>query len=302
MTYYDRVTKIVEFCGYRKYGICKKGNNMADKKEKILLTHEECINRALNFRIIQTAWKMQKGEYGVNDIAKHKNDFDNLYGSLEKSRQSIRMISRMEGQWSKATVEKWAEKVSDKTGIPKKYLTGEELIVIDEEWAEIIVDKFEDFVEACDEINDIRKKAKDEDGKIRQIKMSLTSLKKLVIEEKGKEEGEKLLKKAEEATIIYNEFEANLKHGISKMLGLRNFNTIADKDVVRVFYFIKTGKHYDKTSIARIPEIIDAMSNVHTDELVKLGEQALDNYIEKLECQLQLAKAVRTVAKDTKTF
>lgn len=269
------------------------------KKEKIMLTNEECINRALNFRIIQTAWKIQKGEYGVNDIGKHKNDFNNLYGSLEKSRQSIRMISTMEGKWSKETVEKWADKVCKKTGIPKKYLTGEELIIVNEEWAENVVNNFLKFIEVCDRINKIREYAK-----VKPLKISLSNLKKEIeIKKKdGNDKDKEIIKNGEKLLEKYQEFEISFNEGIRKILQLNNFNTIADKDVVRVFYFIKTGKHYDKTSIARIPEIIDAMSNVHTDELVKLGEQALDNYIEKLECQLQLAKAVRTVAKDTKTF
>ena len=58
-------------------------------QEKIYLTHETKMILAYNMKIIQALWKSIRGDLGKNMVRGNENDIYSLYGSIEKSKQSI---------------------------------------------------------------------------------------------------------------------------------------------------------------------------------------------------------------------
>jgi hypothetical protein len=260
-------------------------------------------NLAYNITIIEMIWKVIKSnKLGENVIKGNENDFNNFYGTLERSRQTIREMKNMEfATFKQSRIEKWAKRIEVKTGIPYEYLSGKERIVLGKQFDSTHYQKFEDFLEACDCIDEQLKIANE-----KPVHRSSERIKKYV-KEKGSakqiEKFEKIISEAESALAEIKVFNDELKKEIKRLSCLETINDFnEDVKLFKLFYFVNNGKRYTNASMAAVPDVIKFFEKTRTWQLKDLGKNGLKNYIEALEEHLALARAVYTVAVDCGDF
>lgn len=274
---------------------------MEETQQKIYLTHEAKMILAYNMKIIQALWKSIKGDFGENIVRGNENDIHSLYGSIEKSKQSIYEMINAEKEFEVDKIDKWACRVEKKTGIPKEYLTGKERIKLGSSFEETFYPLYEDYIIDCDSINEQLKKAKE-----KPVNWSTAKIKKVVkncgksklIEEFNQliEDAEKALKRIESFDKAFDE-EINKVKEIAPVRGLRE-----NPKRYKLIYFIRYGKKQDAIGIEKVQDIMRVMEDIRTAQLKDLGEAGLKTYIETLKKHLRLAESVYTVAVDCGDF
>ena len=266
---------------------------MADTEEKQKML-------AYNMKVIHAIWKYQKHGFGEMKIKGHEYDINSFYGTFEKSRQTIREIINSEYNYSEKKVKRWADKIEGKTGIPHKFLTGEDRIILTKEYEINIYPHYQDFLDSCDYINTQMDRAKE-----KPCGYSMARIKKLIKDKGNKEQYEKfqeITSTAESAFVTMQRFEDALNKEVAKLIKIDGYSDFDDVGTYKLFYFIKYGKPFDAVSIVTIDNIIDVFKKTRTRELKNLGQQGLEIYIKELQEQLKLAEAVYTVAVDCGDF
>ena len=272
-----------------------------EKQKKIYLTHETKMILAYNMKIIQALWKSIRGDLGKNIVRGNENDIHSLYGSIEKSKQSIYEMINAEKDFEVDKIDKWACRVEKKTGIPKEYLTGKERIKLGSSFEEKFYPVYEDYLSDCDSINEQLERAKE-----KPVNWSTARIKKFV-KDRGNsetvnkfntliEEAKETLKNIEGFNRAFDE-EINRVKEIAAVRGLRE-----NPKRYKLIYFIKYGKKQDAIGIEKVQDIMRVMEDIRTAQLKDLGEAGLKTYIETLRKHLKLAESVYTVAVDCGDF
>ena len=271
------------------------------EEKKIFLIHEEKMILAYNMRIIQVLWKSIKGDFGENLVRDNEHNADNLYGSLGKSRQTIREIVFAEKDFEKHKIVEWANRIEKKTGIPKDYLAVKERIKLVSSFEEEFFPLYEDYIADCDKINDIIR-----GSRRKSLNWSTPKIKKYLKEEKTFKE-QKAFKDivgiAEKALENIRLFEQALTQEIDRVKEISSVRGLRENvKRYRLIYFIRFKKKYGANHIEKIDDIMRVFDDIHTVQLKELGEAGLRMYIEELKKQLTLAEAVYTVAVDCGDF
>lgn len=255
-----------------------------------------------NMRVIREFWKSIKGSYGQNWIRGNENDTSSFYASIEKSRESIRMIEYMEWNVNDSIIDKWARNIDKKTGISCEYLAGRERIKLGAEFEKKYYRRYYNYTRACDKLNKILKdKKKDMPG------YSLPKIKKIADEygytKDEKEELKKGIDIAEKAVQIMKRFDDALSKEVNRIKKLDMGQLMEkDKKLYRLVYFIKTGKQSEATGLITMEDILRVMERTGMEHLDKYGKVELERYIKALDRHLTLAKAVYINAVDKKIF
>ncbi len=266
---------------------------MADTEEKQKML-------AYNMKVIHAIWKYQKHGFGEMKIKGHEYDINSFYGTFEKSRQTIREIINSEYNYSEKKVKRWADKIEGKTGIPHKFLTGEDRIILTKEYEINIYPHYQDFLDSCDYINTQVERAEE-----KPYYNSKERIKKLIKSKNNTQLQEKfnsIIEIAESSIATMQQFEDALSKEITKLIKIEGYSDFEDVGTYKIFHFIKYGKPFDAVSVVTIDNIIDVFKKTRTRELKNLGQQGLEIYIKELQEQLKLAEAVYTVAVDCGDF
>ncbi len=270
-------------------------------KEKKYMTHETKMVFAYNMKIIETLWKDIKGDLGRNIVRGNENDTNSLYGSLEKSKQTIYEIINAEKDFEVDKINEWACLIEKKTGIPKEYLTGKERIKLGESFEQDYYSTYEDYIACCDTINEFLSIAKE-----KPVNWSAAKIKKLVHKTKSKKDVEEFDKANKEATKtleIIETFNEELKKEIDRVKEIAPVRGLRENPKrYKLIYFIKYGKKQDAIGIEKVQDIMRVMEDIRTAQLKDLGEAGLRLYIETLKKHLKLAESVYTVAVDCGNF
>lgn len=269
--------------------------------EKIYLTHESKMVFAYNMKIIQALWKSIKGDFGRNIVRGNENDTNSLYGSLEKSKQSIYEIINAEKDFEIEKINKWACRIEKKTGIPKEYLTGIERIKLGNPFEEEFYPQYESYIGCCDTINEFLRNAKE-----KPINWSAARIKKFVHNRGSKEAIKKFdetIKDATENLKLIETFNKELEKEIDRVKEIAPVRKLRENPKrYQLIYFIKYGKKQDLVGIEKVQDIMRVMEDIRTAQLKDLGEAGLRLYIEALKKHLKLAESVYTVAVDCGNF
>jgi hypothetical protein len=264
-------------------------------------------NLAYNIKVIELAWKVIKHKLGKNIVSGNELNFNNFYGTLERSRETIRNIKHMElNGFNEKHINVWASRIQTKTGISDKYLNGEKRIILSEKFDSKYYKQFDDYMEWWEKIDEHLQIAKDKP----LYHHSYEELQKMIEEEDKKEdkkvdkkEVKDLVSKAQDIMEQMKNFDEMLKAEIKR---LSQFETITefngDVSLFKLFYLIKNSKRYETVDIVTMDDVINIMEKTRTKELKELGKDKLQVYINALEKQLKLARAVYTVAIDCGTF
>jgi hypothetical protein len=172
------------------YNICiiRKGRSLI-MEENEQWVHQK--NLAYNIKVIELAWKVIKHKLGKNIVSGNELNFNNFYGTLERSRETIRNIKHMElNGFNEKHINVWASRIQTKTGISDKYLNGEKRIILSEKFDSKYYKQFDDYMEWWEKIDEHLQIAKDKP----LYHHSYEELQKM-IEEEDKKEDKKVDKK-----------------------------------------------------------------------------------------------------------
>lgn len=275
---------------------------------------ERLANLAFNIKVIRASWSLQYPHgYGEKKIAENRNNPENLYGSLERSQETLRQMERQTYKLKKDSLFKWAKHIEEKTGIPGEYLTGQEMIDLccvggsGKEEYDKYFDKMADLYDTIEELKS------NESNKVMNKNMKLTSEKakkmnlremKIYIDKCSmllSDQIERLASDAQQSINFIKEYDEKLKECIKKLLSY-DFEIKLEKDekLYRLVYYIFYGKKSGTGD--SIAQIIKILKNKRTNELKNAGEELLYRYIMTLREQLKLAESVYIVASDCGDF
>lgn len=276
------------------------------------IKYEERVqNLAFNIKVIRALWKLKYGDYGKKSIK--ENNPENIYGSLERSQETLRQMELQQHQLKQKKIFDWAKRIEDKTGIPSEYLTGQEMIDLtcvggsDRE-------KYKEYYEKFTKLNDSIEELKEHeysDFDAIEIDLTAEKAKKMNLKEMEiyiKEHGEaldeqinRLASDAQQSINVIKEYNEKLNASLIKLL-TNDFELRLEKQekLYRLIYYIYLGK---KSGTGEsVAQIIKIMEKKKASDLKGAGEELLYKYIITLRKQLKLAESVYIVESDCKDF
>ena len=271
-------------------------------------------NIAYNIKVIRALWKLHYGGYGEKNIAQNENNPRNLYGSLERSQETLRQMELQQNDLKANSLFKWAQRIEKKTGIPGEYLTGQEMIDLSSvggtgrQHYEVFFEEFshlDDLIEelkAHENSDVMNKKIKETD--ISEVKkMNLREMESYVREHSkvlSKQMGD-IASDAMQSIGVIKEYNAALDSCLSKLLTedfeIRLSN---NEKLYNLVHYIYRGKISGTGDT--VAQLIKILNKKRTKELKDAGEELLYDYIMALREQLKLAEAVYIVASDCNDF
>ena len=288
--------------------------NYKDEEWKKIDEDTRRKNIAYNIKVIRALWKLRYGSYGKRVINRNEHEFNNLFGTLEKSQETLRQWELQQIDLKKDKMFKWARKIEQKTDIPGEYLTGQEAINIVFSNGNSAYEEYEDFFEAYKSLYDLQEELNNKESKDitnKEIdttedvkKMSLSQIESYIKKEEKDIQNEfnKTIDAVKDNIYIIKEYNQKLEKEIRKLL-VNDFEIKLFHQDIKLYglvYFIYRGK---KSSIGgSLPELIRALNNKHTKELGEYGESLLYEYIIALRNQLKLAEATYIVCTNMKKF
>ena len=255
---------------------------------------------SLNLRLISELWKAKYGDLGdgAKSLKDKKYDFENMYGTLEMHKSEFNKRIFKDYDYKENIINKWAKRISDKTGICEEYLTGEKKISINDEYSKKVDAAFEKFECEFDKIGDFLDKARKNplNWSKKRIENYVKKLPK-----KDQAEFNKHTKQSKEMFNALKELDNIIREEAEKLMNmdLEQIKNKYDVEVYRLVYFIKEKK---KCGEMGVKEVIEIMDGIHTLQIKLLGKEGIENYIKALENQLNLANSVYTVCIDLKEF
>lgn len=246
------------------------------------------LQRSYNYDLIKKMWKKQYGSMGENKVKGKENDFNSLYAVLEYSKDTLRGIVEGNYTYDNAKVEKNAASVEKKTGIVKEYLTGRNLITLQDISKEEVYQYMEKKHRA-EEIIDI----------ISNILEHKVSKKEMELIQNGnipsslKNQLLSYIKLDGEIAV----FENRLDTAIQQFLTKESIVLARDENLYNLRYFILNKKRFDTITVENIYDVMNIMKRSGARQLMGV-KSVLKEYILVLEDQLELAKSVYKVAVD----
>ena len=267
-----------------------------------------------NLRVIKALWKSKWGHFGESGIKGHEYDFNSLYRSMEKGKETIRLYIKCEYRYKEASMRNWATRIEAKTGIPCEYLTGEERIVLGTEYEKKAYCLYEQYICQRDSVGEQLEEAENylssdeaSENKDKTLEyVSAEDIKQLVKTDLSKEEQKEFydsIKEADKTVLLFKLFNSYLEKEVKRIISLDTAILMQQNaKLCKLSYFIKFRKKYDGINIRTIDEMKMMMKETRTSQLLGLGEDGLKKYIKVLEEHLNLAKSVYTVAIDCGNF
>lgn len=267
-----------------------------------------------NLRVIKALWKSKRGRLGESGIKGHEYDFNSLYRSIEKGKETIRLYIKCEYSYKETSMRNWATRIEAKTGIPCEYLTGEERIVLGTDYEKKAYPIYEQCIGKIDSVNEklekVEKYLSSDESSGNKDKtsndVSTEDIKQFVKTNLSQEDQKKFFndtKEADAAVGLLRFFNRHLEDEAKRIISLDTAMLMQQNaKLCKLSYFIKFKKKYDGINIRTIDEMKMMMKETRTSQLLELGKDGLKKYIEVLEEHLNLAKSVYTVAIDCGNF
>ena len=271
-------------------------------------------NIAYNIKIIKTLWKLRHGEFGIRVVKGNENDPTNLFGTLEKSQETLRQWEMQQVVLNRDKMYRWAKKIEQKTDIPGEYLLGQEMINLSDfgggghkEYKEFFVE-YEHLYDMIDELKNnemggvSNKELEVDEDKAKRMNLSEIESYMTNLEESVKNEFEEIVSDAMQSITVIKEYNQNIDNTLKKLL-VDDFETMLfnrDRKLYRLIFFIYRKKKCGTGE--SVIELIRVLNDKHCVELERVGEGVLYEYIMVLRKQLKLAEATYMVATDIKKF
>lgn len=271
-------------------------------------------NLAYNIKVIRALWKLHYGEYGSKSISENMNNPENLYGSLERSQETLRQIELQNYTLKQKSLFDWARRVEEKTGIPGEYLSGQEMInlsCVGGSGRAGYSDYFEEFSSLNDMIEELKQHEYDGIMKKNIKEKAADSIKKMNLRQLDNyikkqsivlnEQIQQLAKKAEQSINVIKEYDKTLDDSLRKLL-TEDFEIKLEREekLYRLVYYIYRGKKSGTGD--SLSQLIKILKNKRTKDLRGEGEEMLYKYIVALRDQLKLAESIYIVASDCGDF
>lgn len=252
--------------------------------------------RAYNYMLIMKMWKKLYGSYGKNLVKNNKFDFDSLYAVLERSKDTLKSIVKGDYTYDATAVEKNALSVEKKTGIPKGYLTGEELIILPSiKDSNTIIE----YMGERQSVDDLREEISNIlDRKIRDKELQAIMQGKGEVPAQVKKEIDARISQEKETKLNVDAFDKKLDTAIKQFLSDEWNPLIQDEKLNCLRFFLVNKKRIDSINVQNIRDVMDMMKRTRTWQLMDI-KSVLKEYIAVLEEHTCLVKAVYKVAQDT---
>ena len=270
---------------------------------------------AYNLIVIKALWKSTWGNFGESGIKGNEFDFSSLYRSIEKGKETIRVYIQCQYTYKEKSISNWAERIERKTGIPHEYLTGEQRIILGNQFEKKTYPVYRTYLVKKASINkqieNAEKKYSDfdelpEDAGCLPHYRTAEDIKQEIEMNYSPEERNEFFESIKDidltaATLKW--FNFGLSKEADRIIKIDTAELMQQNDkLCRLVYFIRFRKKYDGISIQSIDDMKTVMRRTRTFQLKDLGKNALKEYIDMLEEHLNLARSVYTVAIDCGEF
>lgn len=292
----------------------KTGMNYTDEEWERIKKGIRRKNIAYNIKVIRALWQLKHGSYGDRVINGNEYNSHNLFGTLEKSQETLRQWELQQIDLKKDKMFKWADTIEKKTDIPGEYLTGQEAINIVFSDGNSACEKYEVFIDLYVSLHDLQEELNNKESKAitnKEIdttedvkKMTLSQIESYIkkLEKDIQNEFKKTINTVKDNICKIKKYNQKLEEELKNLLVDDFENKLFQQDtkLYRLVYFIYRGK---KSSIGEsLTELIRALNNKHAKELGEYGESLLYEYIISLRNQLKLAEATYIVCSNMKKF
>lgn len=258
---------------------------------------------AYNLIVIKTLWRSKWGTLGDVRVTGNEYNFSSLFGSIERGKETVRIYIKCDYKYKTKSISKWAERIEAKTGIPHEFLTGEQRIVLGDEFEKKYYNYYVSYLSKLEAVYKQIEMA--EDGKAFD-RSTTEEIKQFVKTYYSTEEQKKFfegIKDIESMAEAFKKFTYFLAKEAEKIINA-DTAVLMEKNnkLCKLVYFIRFSKKYDGIGIRTIEDMQIALKNTRTGQLKQLGKKGLENYIKLLEKHLNLARSVYTVAIDIGAF
>lgn len=279
----------------------KKGEELGEEEKKII---------AYNLKVIKLLWRVRHKNLGDKSPSKNKYNGKSLYGTLEKSQETLRGMERMQVNLPVEKTKKWAETIHEKTGIPAEYFVGKEIIKIPIK--KDILMEYAEYVELYNDVDDKLEEVKENEHKGTRIVLEQgKKMKQLSIEEKNaalrklnNKDAQDALEAIEFVRIRTEKIKENNKkiRDAVKPFWEEDFLRGLEESEPKVYallYYISKGRNCNKGDFDSIHGITKCLNSKNGEELEKISEDDLYEYIVALRKQLRVAEATYILKEDS---
>ena len=257
---------------------------------------------AYNLMVIKALWKSKWNNYGESGIKGHEYDFSSLYRSIERGKETLRQYIQCNYSYKEKSMCDWANHIEAKTGIPHEYLTGEQRILLGNDFEHKKYPMYLDYLRKRGDINKLAEVA-DEMSPVFNTSEEIKQYAKENLSSEEQKNFFKITKEADATAKVFKLFEFGLAKESGRIMAIDTADLMQQNNrLCRLVYFIRSKKKYDGISIQTIDDMKTAIKKTRTPQLKDLGKNGLKEYIEMLEEHLNLARSVYTVAIDCGDF
>lgn len=233
-------------------------------------------NIAFNLLVITTLWKNKHGS-----LKENKNSKLNFYDFIEREEETIR-------KWlhqllpKESIMEKWALKMDNDYGISKDYLTGKKVIDLHDK--NRLNKNYDDYCKLKFDMQESPEKEKSNISNIRIITID--------------EDFPNRIKEEQTVVSLTEGYEKELRETTKNLLDKYTDYKSKDIELYSLLYFIHVGIKYIGGRKLPLDELTKCLLMQHTKDMQSVEKKLLEEYIDALEKQLELAKSVYVVRND----
>ena len=291
-------TVVDENCLWKQiteYNIDRKGErvmalSMYEINERYMLY------RSFNITVIKKLWKSIKGDYGKPTV-KEPYDPNNLYKALQMGKEKIRLVVGKDYTYDMKKEIRHSVEVENRTGIPKEYLYGFEMIQIPN--FDYNTERLEEVYEYKELFESYRDKIADNLKDKTQKEIEELAERAKLLNQKHKKQLKSELEDLKMYIQEIKQYNSELEKAL-ETLAKEDISRIEDKGLYKLLYFIHYSKKFDEHSAVTINDVIKIMNNTGYHKLQTMGDDTLREYRIQLENQMRLVDAVFTIREDEK--
>lgn len=269
------------------------------------------MNRAYNMTIFRSLWKVKYGYYGDKNIDANKHNVKSLYGTLERSQESIRGILLGETTEEHNRIINWAIRINEKTGIAIEYLVGLEKIEINKELEENFEHYHSTRIDLIDLVDDLRQGVGNFGGVVpiqqqkllEKFKYDRNSIEKYIngLSITIRNAFHSMVKDVEDSLKIMEDYEEEVDEAIRDFLK-KDFDYNKKEKLYCLHFFMNKGRRFLGDKNLSIIELTNCMKIKNCNDIFAEGESAIYEYIIALREQLKLSEAVYLVNYNLRNF
>ena len=230
---------------------------------------------AYNLMVIKALWKSKWNNYGESGIKGHEYDFSSLYRSIERGKETLRQYIQCNYSYKEKSMCDWANHIEAKTGIPHEYLTGEQRILLGNDFEHKKYPMYLDYLRKRGDINKLAEVA-DDMSPVFNTSEEIKQYAKENLSPKEQKNFFKITKEADATAKVFKLFEFGLAKESGRIMAIDTADLMQQNNrLCRLVYFIRSKKKYDGISIQTIDDMKTAIKKTRTPQLKDLGKNWL---------------------------